>query len=1023
MKSFILSFGGILCVVGSAYAEYVPEPRLGETSAYDVIAISEDEYNANVSGNVYKAYDISEDGSLVPQYYQYNVDENKEYADTVTRSGYGSGDGENPEVDAGAALNNSGDIKSISGTLYKDNSYTYDFTGTDVDTFVRGGAVYNSGVIGQKNDDGQFSGIAIEADFIGNTLTTQTQTEGLLRAQGGALANQGEIGDIQGDFIQNSANGKYAWGGAVYNDKVATIGNVYGDFVGNFVGGESSGGGAIINEGKIGNLNSDFVANFAETSSYAAGGAIHNDDKGNIAGINGNFVDNQAKGAAQAYGGAIDNLLGAIGDINGDFNNNQALSSDIGRYNGAFGGAVSNQEGYLSNINGNFYGNQASASIYAQGGAIFNSSGHMGNIKGDFVQNSAVSQSASAYGGAIYNEMASIDGIQGDFSENTVSAKLEAFGGAIYSMNGVGNDNTLHVVNSNFYDNAAISDDGLAKGGAIYADNLTVTAQGQNSVFRGNTADNVSNAIYIQGNTSKPASFTLNGKENSVLGIIDDDAGVLNLVAKENGNIIFDDGIDGVDYNINLLGDGSGEVVFNKSVDNVKNFSLLSSSAFHLGKDAYINMQNYVANNNGGTPVLTLDVEVDKATNSISNGILNVNGDVSGTTNVVVNSLNQDTLDDITDAKTIFVQAPNDDMSTESVFNVSRVIGSPYMWDSIRNYAGETEGSNWYLVVRENEGGDGDKPSGDVVYAPEIPAYIGMQTAVIEQNRGLGRKIAAGLRSEQNKGCCDRKFQHKYNMWIDADYDNADIDAPVDMEASIQGVTAGIDFKTDNYTRLGAFAAYRQGDYDLSGKGKYASDTGSSLDVDSYLGGLYYHYGRYNWALLATIFGGTQDVDVKTDDKVAFANTKGMQYGASLEVAKKFYLPYAWIIEPSASLYYSALDLDGFNDNMGKNVDFDLMHYVEAELGLRFEHLFCVNGWTTKVYAKPSIIQTYASGDSVNISGLDSVSSYDNQLLGRMELGAKFGLSHTLSAYASANYTFGSDYSGYGIDAGLNYAW
>lgn len=1008
MKSFILSLGGILCVVGSACAEYVPEPRLGATSAYDVIVISEDEYNADVSGNVYKAYDIAADGSLVPQYYQYNVDENKEYDDTITRSGYGSGNGENPEVDAGAALNNSEKIEAISGTLYKDNSYTYDFTGADVDTYVRGGAVYNSGVIGHKDDNGQFSGIAIEADFIGNTLTTQTQTEGLLRAQGGALANQGEIGDIQGDFIRNSANGKYAWGGAIYNDKVATIGNVYGDFVGNFVGGESSGGGAIINEGKIGNLNSDFVANSAETSSYAAGGAIHNNDKGSIAGINGNFVDNHVKGAVQAYGGAIDNLLGSIGDINGDFNNNQALSSDIGRYNGAFGGAVSNQEGYLNNINGNFYGNQASASIYAQGGAIFNSSGRIGNIKGDFVQNSAVSQSASAYGGAIYNEMASIEGIQGDFSENTVSAKLEAFGGAIYSMNGDGGDNSLNVVNSNFYNNTAISDDGMAKGGAIYADNLTITAQGQNSVFKGNMADDKSNAIYMDGG-------------------VNNDSAVLNLVTKENGDIVFDDAIDGVNYNLNLLGDGSGEVVFNNLVDNVDTLNLASTSAFHLGKDARINMQNYVANNDDGTPVLTLDVEVDKATNSISNGILNVNGDVSGTTSVVVNSLNQDTLDDITDAKTIFVQAPNDDMSTESVFNVSRVVGSPYMWDSIRNYAGETNGSNWYLVVRENEGGDGgddgDKPSGDVVYAPEIPAYVGMQTAVIEQNRGLGRKIAAGLRSEQNKGCCDRKFRHKYNMWIDADYDNADIDVPVDMEASIQGVTAGIDFKTDNYTRLGAFAAYRQGDYDLSGKGKYASDTGSSLDVDSYLGGLYYHYGRYNWALLATIFGGTQDIDVKTDDKVAFADTKGMQYGASLEVAKKFYLPYAWIIEPSASLYYSALDLDGFNDNMGKNVDFDLMHYVEAELGLRFEHLFCVNGWTTKVYAKPSIIQTYASGDSVNISGLDSVSSYDNQLLGRMELGAKFGLSHTLSAYASANYTFGSDYSGYGIDAGLNYAW
>ncbi len=1011
MKVFGLWVGCLFFVVSSASAQGIVESRSNGNSAYNINVISEEEYNQNITGNVYKVYEFDGASSLVPQYYQYNVNENKEYENVITQTGYGSGNGVNPEVNVGVALNNSENIEGISGTLYENNHYTYDFVGGDVDTYIRGGAVYNNGVIGNKDDNGHFVGIAIDADFIGNTLTIQTQKDGLLRAQGGALANQGDIGNIQGDFINNSANGMFAWGGAIYNDKIAMIGDVYGDFVGNFVNGESSGGGAIINEGQIGNMHSDFVANYAETSSYAAGGAIHNDDNGYIAGINGNFVDNHVKGGAQAYGGAIDNFLGSIGDINGDFNNNRAISTDLGQSFGAFGGAISNQEGYFSNVNGNFYGNQASAKVYAQGGAIFNSYARIGNIQGDFVQNSAVSQDASAYGGAIYNEAAVIDGIKGDFSENIVSAKLEALGGAIYSMNGTESNSTLNLINSSFYNNSAVSEDGMAKGGAIYADNLTVTAQGQNSIFRGNMADNVSNAIYMDGATSNKKAE-------------------LNLITKEDGNIVFDDAIDGENYNLNLDSDGSGEVIFNHIVDHVSNFNLSDVSAVHLGKDAQINMQNYVADNKNGRPILTLDVEVDKSTGSINNGILNISGDVSGKTNVVVNSLNQDMLDDVTNAKTIFVHAPNDDMNTESVFNVSRVIGSPYMWDSIRNYGGETEGSNWYLVVRDNGSGEGggdedgnDNPPSDVVYAPEIPAYVGIQTAVVEQNRNLGRKIAAGLRSEQNKGCCDRKFQHAYNMWIDADYDSAKIDAPADMDASVQGVTAGVDFKTDNYSRLGAFASYRKGDYDLSGKGKYASDSGSSLDVDSYLGGLYYHYGRYNWNILATLFGGTNDINIETDDRIVFADTKGTQYGASVEVAKKFYLPYAWIIEPSASLFYSALDLDGFSDNMGKSVDFDLMHYIEAELGLRFEHLFCLNGWTTKVYAKPSIIQTYASGDSVNISGLNDISTYDNQLLGKMELGAKFGLSRTLSAYAAANYTFGSNYSGYGINAGLNYAW
>ena len=68
-------------------------------------------------------------------------------------------------------------------------------------------------------------------------------------------------------------------------------------------------------------------------------------------------------------------------------------------------------------------------------------------------------------------------------------------------------------------------------------------------------------------------------------------------------------------------------------------------------------------------------------------------------------------------------------------------------------------------------------------------------------------------------------------------------------------------------------------------------------------------------------------------------------------------------------------------------------------------------------------MQTFASGDKVNISGMEEIGTYDSQTLGRMEIGAKFGLSVSLSAYVSADYTFGSDYSGYGVDAGLNYAW
>ena len=63
------------------------------------------------------------------------------------------------------------------------------------------------------------------------------------------------------------------------------------------------------------------------------------------------------------------------------------------------------------------------------------------------------------------------------------------------------------------------------------------------------------------------------------------------------------------------------------------------------------------------------------------------------------------------------------------------------------------------------------------------------------------------------------------------------------------------------------------------------------------------------------------------------------------------------------------------------------------------------------------------SGDKVTISGLNKLSTYDDQTLGRIELGGRYGFSDALSAYGWVNYTFGSDYDATAFGAGVNYAW
>lgn len=1007
----MLWFAGCLVSI-SARADYVSVPRISENSAYKLVSITEAEYNGDTSGRVFKEYGLSDDGELVEQYYRYDINTEKAYDTVETHTSSGSGDGKILNINVGLGLNNETSHAPITGTLYKDNSYEFDYTGTGANENVRGAAVYNSGVIGEKDSSGAFTGTAIEADFVGNNITSQIETEGELHINGAALANQGEIGKIGGDFVANKAVGRYVEGGAVYNDADALIEEFDGDFVGNTGTGEVVKGGGLYNLGNVSEIAGNFIDNKVHGEIEADGGAIQNNDTGRITNINGNFIANEARADRQAFGGAIDNLGGYIGNISGVFSNNAAISEVNGSGYGEFGGAISSQEGNIGSIEGTFIKNRAETQYLANGGAIFSTDGSVGAISGTFKDNSAVAAQGGAYGGAVYGEFTdnAVKISNAEFLGNSAEGKYEALGGAVYVEGGAAS-----IVDSSFYNNSAVSSNGDAMGGAVYLNSGTIAAKGKNVVFSGNTANGESNALYVEGDG------TASG-------------GVLNLVADTDRKIIFNDGIDGENYSIYAWGEGlNSEIVFNDIVKNADYFEIGTNGTVRLGTGAEINTKKYVAEIGENNGHLTLDLEVDRANNTIHNGVINVGGDIEGETKVTINSLNSDMLDNKEDAVTVFVNAPNDSVKNDNAFKVERVIGSPYAWNAFRNYNDETEGSTWYLALlgkgedggETGDGGQGNGgQGGKYEYMPEIPAYVGMQAAAVEQSRGLNRSVAAGLRANRQKGCCDAKYRYKHDAWVSVDYASAEIDAPESMDAEVKGITAGFDLGADYYQRVGVFGSYRQGEYDLSGEGMLKSAYGGSeLNIDSYLGGLYYQYDKNRLMVLATLFGGVQDISAKADNGSAKADTNAKQFGASFDIARRFYMPYSWIIEPSLGLYYTGINIDGFTDNVKNQVDFDVMHYVEAELGLRFEHLFCLNGLTSKFYLKPSVIQTFASGDSVDISGLSSIATYDTQTLGRMEIGAKFGLFKSWSAYTSGNYTFGSDYSAYGINAGLTYAW
>ena len=374
-----------------------------------------------------------------------------------------------------------------------------------------------------------------------------------------------------------------------------------------------------------------------------------------------------------------------------------------------------------------------------------------------------------------------------------------------------------------------------------------------------------------------------------------------------------------------------------------------------------------------------------------------------------------------------FLEALNDDTSTSSAFNILRVEGNPYMWKTILNAEGETQGSTWYLAMDKKEPApDDDDTDTDYIVAPEIIAGVGLHEAAIEQTRSVVRNVSnkvASARTQCNYcGIVSDNWNGSKlcNTWVVAQGEDINVEKPVDMKGKIWGVEAGFDIQNDINNALGVFVSYRDGKYDLSGKNsKFADGIGSEINIDSYLAGLYYRYDKNNHWVFASMYGGMQDAKIDTDDNVANIETDGIEFGASAELGHSFVLNKKTTFSPSLAVKYTQINFDETTDNIKKHYKWGDIKQFETELALSLERKL-ENG---KVYVKPSVIQTLTKDDNVSISGLNKIDTYKDGTLGRVEIGGNYNFNNSLSGYGWVNYTYGSNYNATALGVGLNYSW
>ena len=929
------------------------------------------------------------------------------------------------------SLENYGLIEQVAGSVFENNINSYG-----------GGAIASTG--------GGYIGKIVDSTFTGNTVYEQQPARIAMPekrdvGRGGALY-------LENPFIPQA--------GSLKADDLSVTHIVNSTFKGN----HAAAGGAIFSSQWLDIENSVFDGNYNQTrDEYGAGGAIafrteeqqgqpNNMDERptpeepfyagehNIS--NSRFENNRSSGFGGAIAGMVNEYTNQTYGINvkgSTFINNSAKD----------GGAVYMMSGMSENDRRNVedavwnmpevnkvtikYGDQEKTffylknnqeeryNIYNMTAAEFDQYVREG---GKFYVHNIV---ATAVDAKTYQD--ALDYYQGEILPGYGISDFEQYKDALYQA-----DiehmlaPSLKVVNSSFINNKA-----SGKGGAIYGSDVRIVADNGESRFSGNTAGGKSNAVYVAGlNNIILDQYYDEFDGNTIFeGIVIPTnalAGQLTLESVNRGRIVFDDGIDGENYNIDVFGDGTGYVKFNNAVENVNRFAMNGGAVVHLGLNGRIYAQDFVsgsssvyARTGAQKPLLTVDVMVDRENNTVHSGAIHVNGDVAGETNVLVNALNPDVLDNKKDAVVPFLFAPNDNEETSAVFNVSRVIGSPYMWHTGKNVAGTPESGNvWYLSLTDTLNPEFGKTDPEV--APEVTAYISLPSAGLEQVRGL-RDTLEQKTAFCKEGACARDAKADRQLWVDSGYLSSTVDKPAEFDADIWGVTAGGDLQYDANNRLGVFAAYRQGDYDVSGKGsKYRSTVGSELDIDSWLGGLYYRFEQNDWYAFATVYGGLQKADLKTDDGIVNTDSDGTLWSIGAEGGRKYGLSEALTLEPSFGVFYTQSEFDDIRDSAGKTASFDSLKQLEIETAVKLEYRLCQNDLTSVVYIKPGLIQTITDGDEVLISGLGKTEAYHDQLLGRIELGARFGVTESLSGYGWANYTFGSSYGAAAVGIGLNYA-
>ncbi len=153
---------------------------------------------------------------------------------------------------------------------------------------------------------------------------------------------------------------------------------------------------------------------------------------------------------------------------------------------------------------------------------------------------------------------------------------------------------------------------------------------------------------------------------------------------------------------------------------------------------------------------------------------------------------------------------------------------------------------------------------------------------------------------------------HRFNAWVSGKHVDFDDDQQnADRSGYIWRVTSGMSYRVGERTTVGAFGRVRQGEVD-------STALQSSLDSDFYGGGLFGVFQSDSGArLLLSGLYETSDSDIIIQGVTGSFDAD--QWTVEAAIDKRFTMGRSWI-EPSAKVFYTEADRDGYVDSAGNQI-------------------------------------------------------------------------------------------------------